>query len=65
MGRTAIPVDDDTKETLEKLKREGETWDEFLLRVTREEEPIVFSSWSEDEAGEAMKRLREGRKRFD
>lgn len=63
MSRTSIPVDDETKETLDKLKRDGETWDEFLTRVTRDEEPIEFGSWSEDEADEAMKRLREGRER--
>jgi predicted CopG family antitoxin len=63
MSRTSIPVDDSTKKTLDKLKREGETWDEFLTRVTRDEEPIEFGSWSEDEADEAMDRLREGRER--
>ena len=65
MGRTSIPVDADTKETLDKLKREGETWDGFLLRVTRDEEPIEFGSWSEEEADEAMKRLRKRRNRSE
>lgn len=63
MSRTSIPVDDSTKETLDKLKRKGETWDEFLTRVTRDEEPIEFGSWSEEETEEAMVRLREGRER--
>ena len=63
MSRTSIPVDDSTKKTLDKLKRDGETWDEFLTRVPRDEEPIDFGSWSEEEADEAMERLREGRER--
>jgi len=65
MGRTSIPVDADTKETLDNLKREGETWDEFLLRVTRDEKPIQFGSWSDKEVDETMKRLHEGRNRSD
>jgi len=34
MGRTSIPVDSATKERLDRLKRDDETWDEFLERVT-------------------------------
>ena len=63
MGRTSIPVDSGTKERLDELKRVDETWDEFLTRVTSDQEPIKFAAWSEDEAETAMEQLREGRDR--
>jgi len=40
MSRTSVPVDESTKSRLDTLKRDDETWDEFLRRVTSEEEPI-------------------------
>ena len=40
MGRTSIPVDTETKERLDELKRDDETWDEFLLRVASDDELI-------------------------
>jgi hypothetical protein len=40
MSRTSIPVDEQTKDRLDKLKRDDETWDEFLRRVTSDDEPI-------------------------
>lgn len=60
---TSIRVSDETKAKLSRLKRENETWDEFLTRVTRDGEPIEFGSWSAEETEEAMDRLREGRER--
>lgn len=63
MSRTSIPIDSSTKDRLGDLKREDETWDEFLLRLSSDEEPIKFGSWSDEEADDAMERLREGRER--
>ncbi|GAA0209740.1 MULTISPECIES: antitoxin VapB family protein [Halobaculum] len=63
MSRTSIPIDSATKDRLSDLKREDETWDEFLIRITSDEQPIEFGAWSDDEADEAMQRLREGRER--
>lgn len=63
MSRTSIPLDSTTKDRLADLKREDETWDEFLLRLSSNEEPIDFGAWSDDEAEDAMERLREGRER--
>ncbi len=40
MSRTSIPVDETTKNRLDQLKRENETWDQFLRRVTSTDEPI-------------------------
>lgn len=44
MGRTSIPVDDDTRETLETREREDETLDDFLLRVAGDDDAIEFGS---------------------
>lgn len=65
MSRTSIPLESETKDRLGELKRDGETWDEFLLRLAGDEEPMTFGAWSDDEAEEAMARLREGRERGD
>jgi lipase chaperone LimK len=65
MSRTSIPVDSETKDRLDDLKREGETWDEFLTRIASDEEPIKAGAWSDKEAETAMERLREGRNRSE
>jgi lipase chaperone LimK len=63
MSRTSIPVDSETKDRLDDLKRDSETWDEFLTRIASDEEPIEAGAWSDEEAETAMERLREGRNR--
>jgi len=63
MRRTSIPVDSETKDRLDNLKRDYETWDEFLTRIASDEEPIEAGAWSDEEAETAMERLREGRNR--
>jgi predicted CopG family antitoxin len=62
VSRTSIPVDESTKRRLDRLKREDETWDEFLERVTRTEEPIEAGAWSDEEAERAKESIRESRK---
>jgi predicted CopG family antitoxin len=61
MSRTSIPVDETTKNRLDKLKRDNETWDEFLERVTSDEEPIEAGAWTDEEAEQAMEKIRESR----
>lgn len=61
MSRTSIPVDDATKERLDRLKRDGETWDEFLERVTATEEPIEAGAWSDEQAKQAKESIRNSR----
>ncbi len=61
MSRTSIPVDEATKERLDRLKRDGETWDEFLTRVTSSEEPIEAGAWTDEEADRAKEAIREAR----
>ncbi|WP_123539177.1 DUF7557 family protein [Halosimplex salinum] len=65
MSRTSIPVDSETKDRLDGLKRDDETWDEFLRRITSEEKPMTPGVWTDEEAEEAMERLRDGRERPD
>lgn len=64
MGRTSIPVDDSTKERLDRLKREDETWDEFLERVTATEEPIEAGAWSDEKAERAKESIRRSRENW-
>lgn len=64
MGRTSIPVDSATKERLDRLKREGETWDEFLERITATEEPIEAGAWSDEEADRAKESVRKSRENW-
>lgn len=63
MSRTSIPVDEETKERLDGLKRDDETWDEFLQRITSDREPMTFGAWDDEAADEAMEHLRDGRER--
>jgi predicted CopG family antitoxin len=64
MSRTSIPVDSETKERLDQLKREDETWDEFLTRITANEEPIVAGAWTDSEANRAKESIRESRENW-
>lgn len=64
MSRTSIPVDETTKDRLDKLKRDDETWDEFLQRVTSDEEPIEAGAWSDEEAERAKEKIRESRENW-
>jgi len=63
MSRTSIPLNDSTKELLSNRKREDETWDEFLIRISTEEDGIEFGAISEEEAEDMKQTVREGRER--
>jgi len=64
VSRTSIPVDSDTKDRLDGLKRDDETWDEFLLRVVTETgDGMAPGTLSDEEAERAMEVVREGRER--
>lgn len=63
MSRTSIPVDASTKKRLDRLKRDDETWDEFLERITATEEPIEAGAWSDEEADRAKEAIRKSRER--
>ena len=64
MSRTSIPVDSETKERLSRLKRNDETWDEFLQRVAVPEEPIEAGAWSDEEAERAKESIRNSRENW-
>lgn len=64
MTRTSIPVDTTTKERLDRLKRDDETWDEFLERVTATEEPIEAGAWSDEQAERAKESIRNSRENW-
>jgi hypothetical protein len=64
MGRTSIPVDEATKDRLDKLKRDDETWDEFLERTALSEDPIETGFLSDEGADEARKNIEKTRESF-
>jgi hypothetical protein len=46
---------------LDRLKRDNETWDEFLHRVTSSEEPIEADAWTDEKANRTKDGIREVR----
>ena len=61
MSRTSIPVGSATKQRLNRLKRDDETWDEFLERVVMPEQPIEAGAWSDEKADRAKESIRKSR----
>jgi hypothetical protein len=64
MSRTSIPVDSATKKRLDRLKRDDETWDEFLERITATEEPIETGAWTDEQAEQAKEAIRDSRENW-
>jgi hypothetical protein len=64
MSRTSIPVDSPTRERLDRLKRDDETWDEFLERITATADPIEAGAWSDEKAKRAEESIRESRENW-
>lgn len=62
---TSIRVSEETKDKLSRLKRDDETWDEFLSRLADEEEPIDVGAWSDEEAQRAREAVRRSRESFE
>lgn len=62
---TSIRVSDETKDLLESLKRDDETFDELLHRLASDEQPIKIGAWSEEEAEQARESLRQSRESFE
>jgi hypothetical protein len=48
----------------ERLKRDDETWDEFLRRITATEEPVEAGAWSDEEADRAKDAIRDARENW-
>jgi predicted DNA-binding protein len=64
VSRTSIPINEATKERLDKLKRDDETWDEFLRRVTAEDEPIQQGDLSSEALDAIEENVRKSRESF-
>jgi len=64
MGRTSIPIDESTKNRLDELKRDDETWDEFLQRTALREEPIEKGFLSERGAEAVRDNISKSRESF-
>ena len=64
MSRTSIPVNESTKDRLDELKQDDETWDEFLRRISSEDEPIRKGDLSKDALDEIEKNIEKSRKSF-
>lgn len=64
MSRTSIPVDEATKDRLDALKRDGETWDEFLRRMTSDEEPIRQGDLSSEALAAIEENVEKSRESF-
>jgi hypothetical protein len=64
MSRTSIPVDKSTKDRLDNLKQQGETWDEFLRRIAGEDEPIRKGDLSDEAIDEIERNIERSRESF-
>ena len=62
---TSIRVSDDTKQMLERLKREDETFDDLLERLALREKPIDMGAWREQEADQAREAVKRSRESFE
>jgi predicted CopG family antitoxin len=62
---TSIRVSDETKEKLARLKREDESWDEFLDRLANEGSGMTAGAWEgTDKAAKAREAIKRSRESF-
>lgn len=61
---TSIRVSDETKELLERVKRDDETFDELLRRLAGDEQPIDIGAWSSEKADRAREAVEASRESF-
>lgn len=64
MGST-IRVSDHTKELLNRLKQENETYDELLARLARESDTMNAGVWDDEQAAAAREVLKQSRRSFE
>ena len=62
---TSIRVSERTKARLDRLKRDSESFDELLRRLTSEEEPIEIGSWDAETAERARQAVSRSREQFE
>jgi predicted CopG family antitoxin len=61
---TTIRVSDNTKNLLERLKREDESFDELLARLARDSDSMNPGVWDAEEAEAAREMVRKSRESF-
>lgn len=62
---TSIRVSEETKEKLDRLKRDDESFDELLDRLANDEEPITIGAWDSDTADRAREAVDRSRESFE
>lgn len=62
---TSIRVSEETKEKLDRLKCDDESFDELLARLASDEEPIAVGSWDSDTADRARDAIDRSRDSFE
>jgi len=61
---TSLRISDETKDLLERLKREDETYDDLINRLASNEQPINIGAWGEEEAEQAREAVKRSRESF-
>jgi predicted CopG family antitoxin len=64
MARTTISVRESTHELLQRLKRADETYDDLLVRLAGDEEPIEIGAWSEADLERGLERRERNKESF-
>ena len=62
---TSIRVSERTKEKLDRLKRDSESFDELLDRLVTDEQPIDIGAWDSETADHAREAIDRSRKSFE
>jgi len=62
---TSIRVSEQTKQQLDRLKRDSESFDELLRRLASDEEPIAVGSWDSETADRARDAVSRSRESFE
>lgn len=62
---TSIRVSEQTKEKLDRLKRDNESFDELLRRLAADEQPIEIGAWDSETADRAREAIDRSRESFE
>jgi len=62
---TSIRVSKQTKEKLDRLKRDSESFDELLRRLATDEQPIEIGAWDSETADRAREAIDRSRESFE
>jgi len=62
---TSIRVSERTKEKLDRLKRDSESFDELLDRLVTNEQPIDIGAWDSETADRAREAIDRSRESFE